>query len=267
MIIPTFHQLLSQKPVIGMVHLGALPGSHRYQGSIDAIGESALRDVHALQQGGVDAIMVENFFDAPFYQDQVGAETVAAMSRIISQIRAESSLPLGINVLRNDVCSAIAIATATNAQFVRVNVLSSAMLTDQGIIEGKAAQVLRYRASLQSDVAIMADCMVKHAYRLSDQVTLAAMAEETWERAGADALIISGSGTGKPTSVDDLSTTRQAVPEAPLFVGSGVTTDTLHQLLSVANGVIVGTAVKQGGDISQPVDPDLVRELVSRKDQ
>jgi hypothetical protein len=111
----------------------------------------------------------------------------------------------------------------------------------------------------------MADCMVKHAYRLSADVTLEAMVEETWERAGADALIISGAGTGKPTSLEDVQKARAIVPEAPLFIGSGVTKETIASFLHVADGVIVGTAVKKYGILENPVDLDAVREIVAAK--
>jgi hypothetical protein len=187
------------------------------------------------------------------------------MARVIHEISQTTNLPLGVNVLRNDVISALAIAEACACQFVRVNVLSSGMLTDQGIIEGKAAAVLRYRKSIQSDACIMADCMVKHAYRLSADVTLEAMVEETWERAGADALIISGAGTGKPTSREDVQKARAIVPEAPLFIGSGVTKETIASFLHVADGVIVGTTVKKDGILKNPVYLDAVREIVAAK--
>src|SRR5262249_48357242 len=146
-----FHKLFAtSKPIIGMVHLQALPGSPDYAGSMKAVLESALRDADGLEQGGVDGIMIENFFDSPFFKDQVGPETVAAMAAIITAIRQRTALPLGVNVLRNDGMSAIAVATACGCQMVRINQLSWAMLADQGILEGKAAQILRYRRQLES---------------------------------------------------------------------------------------------------------------------
>src|SRR5262245_32883244 len=125
-----------------MVHLQALPGSPDYAGNFHEVLDSALRDADTLQRGGVDGIMIENFFDAPCFKDHVGAETVAAMTRIIAEIRRQVQLPLGVNVLRNDAISALAVAVACDCQFIRVNVLSWAMLADQGLIEGKAAEIL-----------------------------------------------------------------------------------------------------------------------------
>src|SRR5215475_4877866 len=151
-----FTRLFPTKPIIGMIHLEALPGSPAYEGNIQSVTKNALRDLERLVDGGIDAIMIENFFDAPFYKDQVPAETVAAMTMIITLIRQHTQLPLGVNVLRNDGISALAIATACDCQFIRVNVLTWAMLTDQGIIGGKSAQIVRYRRQLLSDALIFA---------------------------------------------------------------------------------------------------------------
>ena len=132
---------VAYKPVIGMVHLKALPGAPAYGGDVQAVIDAALADATALEQGGADGIMVENFFDAPFFKDHVGPETVAAMTRVMTLLRGHTRLPLGVNVLRNDGMSALAIATACDCQFVRINQLAWAMLTDQGILEGKAAEI------------------------------------------------------------------------------------------------------------------------------
>lgn len=193
-----FAKLFPSKPIIGTIHLKALPGSPAYDGNIASILDSALADAESYERGGCDGLIIENFFDAPFFKDQVGPETVAAMTRIVTVLRQRTKLPLGINVLRNDGMSAIAIATACECQFIRINVLSWAMLTDQGVIEGKSAQLLRYRRQLQSDVLIFADCLVKHAISIAP-LEMELVAADTWERGGADALIISGVATGKTT--------------------------------------------------------------------
>lgn len=150
-------------PIIGVVHLLPLPTSPRWGGSLKAVIDRAEQEVTALASGGVDGVIIENFFDAPFTKNQVDPAVVSAMTLIIQRLRNLVSLPMGINVLRNDAQSAIAIATCVQAQFIRVNVLTGVMATDQGLIEGQAHQLLRYRRELGSDVKIFADVLVKHA--------------------------------------------------------------------------------------------------------
>ncbi len=256
-----FKDLFPHKPIIGMVHLRALPGSPAYRGSMQEVIDWALRDAEALEEGGVDGIMIENFFDAPFFKDQVGPETVAAMTRVVMLIRGRTQLPLGVNVLRNDALSALAIAAACDCQFIRVNVLSWAMLTDQGVIEGKAAQVLRFRRLLGSDVLVFGDCLVKHAISLAPQ-TMEQSAMDTWERGGADALIVSGLATGRETDLDDVLAARRGAPEAPILIGSGITRENIGDFLSVADGALVGTYFKRDGKVHNPVEASRVRDLV-----
>ena len=258
---PAFRDLFPNKPIIGTIHLRALPGSPDYDGDLPAAIDSALADTQAYQDGGCDALIVENFFDAPFFKDQVGAETVAAMAHIATLIRQQTKLPLGINVLRNDGLSALAIATACGAQFIRVNVLSWAMLTDQGVIEGKSAQILRYRSQLRSNVLILADCLVKHAVPLAPQ-DMEYVAMDTWERGGADALIVSGVATGHATDVAEVRKARLGAPDAPILIGSGTNESNVRELLGVADGAIVGTSFKLNGQIANPVDPARVKRLV-----
>ena len=248
--------------LIGMVHLGPLPGSPGFAGDFDAVVGAATADAAVLAEAGFDTLMMENFGDAPFYADEVPAITITAMTRAAVAVREATGLPLGINVLRNDGRAAIAIAAAVGATFVRVNVLSGAMTTDQGPIVGRAAEIGRLRAALGPAIGIAADVMVKHAVP-PPGLTLESTAVDTWERGGADALVVSGSSTGDPASMEDLRTVRAAVPEAPLLVGSGASASTAAALLEVADGLIVGTAVKQGGVTTAPVDPARAAELVA----
>ena len=259
---PAFYDLFPKRPIIGTIHLKALPGSPDYAHTLSDTIDAALADARVYEQGGCAALIVENFFDAPFFKDQVGPETIAAMARIATLIRQQTKLPLGINVLRNDAISAMAIAAACDCQFIRVNVLAWAMLTDQGVIEGKSAQLLRFRAQLQAPVLVLADCLVKHAVPLAPQ-SMTFVAMDTWERGGADALIISGVGTGKATDEDDVRQARIGAPDAPLLIGSGVSEQNIGSLLTVADGAIVGTAFKVGGQITQPVELARVERLVA----
>ncbi len=254
----------NRRTVIGVVHLAALPGAPGWAGDFSAIIERARADLLALAEGGVDAVIIENFGDVPFRAGSVEPETVAAMARILSELRALTTLPLGVNVLRNDAAAALALATicAGPNAFMRVNIHSGAMLTDQGLIEGRADQTLRRRRELDSTVAILADVQVKHATVLGNQ-PIEDAARDAVERGLADALILTGSGTGEPTDLDDLRRVRAVLPETPLLVGSGVSAETVRETFTIADGAIIGTYFKHGGTTTASVDIARVRRLMA----
>lgn len=255
------HLWPDRKPLIGMVHLLPLPGAPRWGGSMGAILERARSDAHALAEGGVDGILVENFLDAPFFGGPVPAETVAAVTRATLEVMACSSLPVGVNVLRNDARAALGVAAATGAAFIRVNVHVGAMWTDQGFLEGRAADTLRARSALGARVAILADVLVKHATP-PPGLTVEAAAADTWTRGLADALVVSGVGTGRETDLARVAQARAGAPGAPVLVGSGVTTATVAAVLEVADGAVVGTSLTREGRAGSGVDPARVRALV-----
>jgi len=245
-----------------MVHLGPLPGSPRHTGEFDRVLERAVDDARILAASGFDAVMVENFGDAPFFADDVPKATVAAMTRAVTAVVDAVPIPVGVNVLRNDALAAIAVAAATGATFIRVNVLSGLMHTDQGTITGKAAEVARLRASIAPTVRVLADVFVKHAVAPTG-LTVEQAALDLWERSGADGLVVSGSGTGHPLDPTRLDAVHAAVPDAPLYAGSGVDTATVAGLLRICTGVIVGTSIKEGGVTTAPVDPGRAAALVA----
>ena len=249
------------RALIGMVHLLPLPGSPRWGGSMAEVAERALADARALEAGGLHALLVENHGDAPFTAGRVDAATVAAMTAVISEIRRNVRLPLGVNVLKNDAQSALAIAAATSACFIRVNVHVGAVVGDQGIIQSEAYNTLRYRRLLGADVKIFADVQAKHGAPLAP-VELEQEARDCVSRGLADALVVSGKATGEATPLEDVKRVRSAVRDVPLLVGSGVTPDSVAELLSVADGAIVGTFLKRDGRLGNPVDPDRVKRLV-----
>jgi len=252
------------KPLIGMVHLLPLPGSPRWRGSMDDVVARALADAEALGSGGMDGILVENFLDAPFFAEVVPPETVAAMARVVAAVVQISPVPVGVNVLRNDARSALGIAVATGASFIRVNVHTGVMWTDQGRIRGRAAHTLRQRAALDSHVAILADVLVKHATP-PPGLTPEQAAADTWVRGLADALVVTGSGTGRPTELEELAEVLRGAPTAPILSGSGVTPENVGAVLAVADGAIVGTSLTREGRAGSGVDLEKVRALVSAR--
>ncbi|BAZ05358.1 photosystem I biogenesis protein BtpA [Calothrix sp. NIES-3974] len=256
------NQLFKTKtPIIGVVHLLPLPTSPRWGGSLKAVISRAEQEAAALASGGVDGIMVENFFDAPFAKTEVDPAVVSAMTVIVQRIQNLVPLPIGLNVLRNDAKSAIAIASCVDAQFIRVNVLTGVMATDQGLIEGDAYQLLRYRRELGCDVKILADVLVKHAHPLSSP-NLTVAVKDTIERGLADTVILSGWATGCPPNPEDLELASAAANGTPVFIGSGANWENIATLMQVADGVIVSSSLKRHGRIDQPIDPNRVSQFV-----
>jgi membrane complex biogenesis BtpA family protein len=228
---------------------------------LKAVIDRAEQEATALASGGVDGLIVENFFDAPFTKNQVDPAVVSAMTVVVQRIQNLVTLPVGLNVLRNDGKSALAIAACVRAQFIRVNVLTGVMATDQGLIEGEAHQLLRYRRELGTDVKIFADVLVKHARPLSSP-NLTVAVKDTIERGLADAVILSGWATGSPPNLEDLELASKAADGTPVFIGSGANWENISSLLSAADGVIVSSSLKRHGQIEQPIDPIRVSQFV-----
>jgi len=223
----------------------------------------ARSDASALAEAGFPALMVENFGDVPFYAGSVPPETIAAMTYAAQAVVEASGLAVGVNVLRNDPQAALAVAVAVGAGFIRVNVLTGVMYTDQGIISGDAAALLRNRQRLSPAIDIWADVMVKHAVA-PPGLTIAQAARDTVERGLADVIIVSGSGTGSTPSLEDARTVKREIPEGvPVEIGSGTTVDNISMMSDVADTIIVGSSLKQDGDARNRVDAKRAREMVA----
>ncbi len=256
-----FKLLKSKKVFIGVVHLPATPGAPRYSGDRRAVLRRATEDARALIGGGVDALVIENFGDAPFYPEQVPAETIASLALAVAAVQdLAGELPVGVNVLRNDARAALGIAAATGARFVRINVHVGAAVTDQGVVEGRAAYTVRERQRLCPGLTLLCDVHVKHATPLGRESVVDA-ALDTFQRGLADALILSGVATGSPPDLEALGAVRKALPNAPLLIGSGLDERNARKLLAHVDGAIVGTALKHGGQVGERVDVERVRHM------
>jgi uncharacterized protein len=250
----------SEKPLIGMVHLLPLPGSPRYDGDPAAVEQRAIEDARALAAAGFDGLIVENYGDAPFLPGLVGPETCAVMTSLVLSVVTTTRLPIGVNVLRNDARTALAVANATGARFIRVNVHTGATATDQGVIEGKAHQTLRERRRLRADVAILADILVKHGRPIGTGDPALA-AKDAVGRGLADALVVTGHATGADADPNLLKAATDAVPGTPVLLGSGLKIENVATLAPLAAGAIVGTSVKVDGITTNPVDPERAERL------
>ena len=240
------------QPLIGMVHLRPLPGTLYFDDSFDPVIDAALVDAWHLQQAGFDGLIVENFGDIPFRKNRVEPHTVAAMTAVIGEIRREIELPIGLNVLRNDPFAATAVASATGAAFIRVNVLTGIMVTDQGLIEGEAADLFAYIERIAPWLTLYADIHVKHAAPLVDR-PIAELAQETTYRGGADGLIVTGTETGIEVDLEEMRTVRNAVV-VPVLAGSGVSHENVQEIRAECDGLIVGSSLKVDGVAGNPVD-------------
>ncbi len=250
-------------PLIGVLHLPPLPGSPGAAG-VDAALSAALRDAEALAAGGAHGLIIENFGDAPFFPRRVPPQVVAAMTRVATELRRRyERIPLGVNVLRNDGRAALAIASAVGASFIRVNVLCGARVTDQGLVQGIAHKLLRDRLTLDAgQIRILADVDVKHSAPLGPPRPIDEEAADLLNRGRADGLIVTGPATGRPADIDKLRAVRRAAPDAPVLIGSGVTADNVTGVRGLCDGIIVGTWLKRGGGVTEPIDSARVAELV-----
>lgn len=249
-----------EKFVIGVVHLAPLPGSPLYKNNFNEIVERAVRDAEALYSGGVDGVLIENLGDVPYFPKSVPKITVAAMTYIVKEIRDRIPLPLGINVLRNDAIAALSIAYVTNSKFIRVNVLTEAVVTDQGLIEGVAHKLLRLKKYLTTDILLFADVHVKHGYPLMRRDILESI-RDCYNRGLCDAIILTGKKTGEPPKLGQIIRVRSMLNQ-PILIGSGINERNVREYISLCDGIIIGTYFKRNGIITNPVDEKRVRKLI-----
>ena len=259
------------RPIVGMVHLPPLPGAPGFRGDRERIAADMRRDAERLVAGGVDALMLENYGDVPFYPEDVPKHVVATMASLATELTGAVNVPVGINVLRNDAEAALSVAAAAGADFVRVNVHAGSRVTDQGVVHGRAFETVRLRDRLDADVAILADVSVKHSTALGED-RFDEEFSDVVERGLADGTIISGRATGDEADLDRLrraAELRDSMEEnededdrPAVFVGSGTTHENVEALLGLADGAIVGTAFKEGGETTNPVSVERVESFM-----
>lgn len=248
-----------RKIIVGMLHLPPLPGSPRFHGSMREVVQLARMDLRALTQGGVDAILIENFGDVPYPVGTMPLISMMAMAYIVGWLSWEIHCPFGINIQFNQFRAEAALATVCWADFIRVEGFVDNLLTDSGWSPGCAAWVTRCRARWGSTFQIWADIHVKEAIVLGERPLVEAARAATSSL--ADALIITGSRTGEETPLEAVRAVKEAVT-LPVLIGSGLNMNNAARLLEAADGAIVGTALKRDGKVENPVDPDRVAALV-----
>jgi hypothetical protein len=251
-----------RKPVIAMVHLGASPGTPRYDAAagVEGMVEGARKDLRALQAAGFDAVMFGNENDRP-YELEVDTAASAAMAYVVGRLAVELAVPYGINILW-DPKATIAVAAATGASFVR-EIFTGAYASDMGLWTPDAGAALRYRKRLdRGDLALLYNVSAEFAYSL-DRRSLADRARSAVFSSVPDAILVSGAITGEAAKMEDLEAVKAALPRTPVLANTGVKHATVADVLGVADGCIVGSALKVDGDTWKPVDPERAREFMA----
>jgi uncharacterized protein len=254
----------NSKPVIGVIHVGALPGTPRGKSSVAELVQQARKEARIYRECGVDGIIIENMHDVPYLKGAVGAEIVAAMAIIGSEVKSECRLTVGVQILAGANIEAMAVAHAARLDFIRAEGYAYAHVADEGIIEASAAKLLRYRKIIGAErVQVWADVKKKHsAHAITADVSLGQTAE-TVEFMGADCVIVTGSVTGEAPKVDDVQEAKTHC-HLPVFLGSGISEENIEQFYDEADGFIIGTAFKVDGRWSNTVDPNRVTQFVHK---
>lgn len=257
----------SPRSLVGMIHVGALPGTPRHSTSLEGIVEHAVSEARLLVEAGFDALLLENMHDVPYLRATAGPEVVAAMTAVACAVRAEVTCPIGIQILAGANREALAVALAGECQFIRSEGFVFGHLADEGWIQSDAGELLRYRRNIGGDnIRVLADIRKKHS---SHAVTADLRLEDIAQAAeffGADGLIVTGNATGRPVDRSELRRVREATT-LPVLVGSGVTPENLPHLWPYAESFIVGSWIKRDGFWENSVDPVRVQRMVAAAQQ
>ena len=250
------------KPVVGVIHVGALPGTPRSSQTVSELIALARNEAGLYREAGVDGVMVENMHDVPYLRGEVGPEIVAAMTAIATEVKRECGLPVGVQLLAGANVEAMAVAHAADLDFIRAEGYAYAHVADEGLIQASAAELLRYRRMIAATrVQVWTDVKKKHAaHAITADVSLGETAE-TVEFMGADCVIVTGSATGKPPNVADVREAKSHC-RLPVFLGSGITENNVAGFYNDADGFIIGSAFKLDGLWSNTVDPARVASFL-----
>jgi len=259
-----FDELFGVKwPVIGVIHLPPLPGAPNYTDMpVRDIASKAANEAKMYADNGMDGLIIENFGDKMFYKT-VGPEVVASMAVIAKEVKDTVKVPIGFCVLQSDAIAATAIAKAVDADFIRIPYYTETSIVDTGVMESIAASALRYRKYLGSKVKFLADVQIKHSYPLMQRPVEYA-AEDAYNRGLADAVIITGRKTGGETNPKDVIRVREALPNLPLIVGSGVSEENVENYLDYVDAIIIASSLNVNGDVEGEPDPVRVSSFMKK---
>lgn len=251
----------NHKPIVGVIHVGALPGTPASTLGVDALAELAAREAALYRDGGVDGLMVENMHDVPYLRGSVGPEVVAALAVVARAVKAEARLPVGVQILAGANVEAMAVAHAAGLDYVRAEAYTFAHVADEGLIESSAAELLRFRRRIGADgVRVWADVKKKHSsHAITADVSLGETAAAV-EFMRGDAVVVSGGATGEPPRVADVREAKSHC-RLPVLLGSGITPENVAEFYEAADGFIVGSYFKEGGFWANAVERARVERL------
>lgn len=252
------------KPVIGMIHIDALPGTPDYSGDVKSIIKKAKKEAEIYKNAGIDILMIENMHDTPYLKRKVGPEITSLMSVIGYEIKKSFSLPCGIQILAGANKAAIAAAHSAGLDFIRAEGFVYAHVADEGIIESDAGELLRYRKMIGAEnILIFTDIKKKHSsHSITSDVDIIETAR-TAEFFKSDGVVITGLATGKETDVEEVKLVKENV-NIPVLIGSGLTADNIENYFSYADGFIVGSHFKKDGSWKNEIDVERVRKFMKK---
>ena len=254
--------LAEKKCIIGMIHVDALPGTPRFNGSFSAIVAKAKAEARLYQEAGIDMLAIENMHDRPYLNQKVGPEVAAAMAVIGYEVKQATGLPCGVQILAGANLEALAVAQAAGLDFVRVEGFVFAHIADEGLITASAGELLRYRRQIGAEgVLVLTDIQKKHsAHAITADLDIVELAHAA-EFFLSNGVIVTGARTGAAADLKELQRVKEAV-NIPVLVGSGVTIDNVAAYLALADALIVGSYFKKDGHWSQGVDFERVRSFM-----
>ncbi|MEA3287144.1 MAG: BtpA/SgcQ family protein [Candidatus Marinimicrobia bacterium] len=263
---PEFLEIFPEpKPLIGMIHVQALPGTPKNVLSVSEIVAQAVKEAKILSENGMQAIMLENMHDVPYLNREVGSEVVAALSRISAEVRAATDLPLGLQILAGANKAALSVALAAEFQFIRAEGFVFGHMADEGLLQSDAGELLRFRKNIGAEhIRIFTDIKKKHS---SHAMTADVSINDTVAAAEfflSDGVIITGTHTGKPVNQEELSSVYSSA-KLPVLVGSGVSPEGLSQIWDHADAFIVGSFFKRDGNWQNDPDPDRLQTLLQTR--
>ena len=252
---------LQSSTIIGMVHCLPLPTTAGFSGDYQKVIDQAVQDAVTLEKAGVDAVIVENMGDTPF-SAHINKAQLAALTAAAAAVGNAVKIPIGIDAAFNDCEADVAIAAVSGASFIRVPVFVDTVCTTDGIIYPCAKKCMEFRKQMGLEhVKILADVQVKHAHMLLPYISIEQSACEA-AGSGADGIIVTGTQIGEETPIDLIKRVKQVV-KLPVFAGSGVKAENIKEQMQVADGAIIGSSLKEGGILTNPIDYDLVKKVLN----
>jgi uncharacterized protein len=251
----------TNKPIIAMCHLLALPGDPNYnkERGMDFIIENAIKDLNSLQSGGVDAVMFSNEFSLP-YLTEVEVETVASMARIIGEIKSYIKIPFGVNVLW-DAKKTLDLAVATDAQFAR-EIFTGVYSSDFGLWNTNVGETIRHQHQIGAEKVKLIYNIVPEASSYLGNRDICEIAKTTIFNCNPDAICVSGITAGEQLDIQIIEKIKELIPNTIVLNNTGMNINNLDKILSIADGAIVGTAFKYDGNFMEHVDKNRVKDFM-----